>query len=64
MKKIKYDKYDEQGYYKASTESERKYTVREAMQHLHDNGFKPMFNNSRKLKYVWTNDNGTNAVIL
>ena len=64
MKKIKFRKFNEQGYFKGENESKRKYTVRGAMSHLADNGFKPMFATHHKLQYVWTNGAGINAYIL
>jgi hypothetical protein len=63
MKKITYRKFDEQGYFKCERTSVKKYTVRGAMEHLQRNGFRPMFGNTRKLEYVWTNGRGINAYI-
>lgn len=64
MKKISYRKFDEQGNFKGENESKRKYTVRKAMVHLAGMGFAPMFDNGKKLQYVWTNGKGINAYIL
>lgn len=64
MKKIKYQKFDEQGYFKGEKTSARKYTLREAMEHLRQNGFKPLFDTEHKRQYVWTNGKGINAHIL
>ena len=64
MKSIKYSKFDEQGYFKAENVSNRKYTMRGAMRHLRENGFKPMFDNDKKLHYTWTNGKGINAHII
>lgn len=65
MKRIKFQKFDEQGYFKGEVTSAPKYTVRGAMQHLRDNGFVPMFESelNHKLIYFWTNERGINAHI-
>ena len=64
MKAIKFRKFDEQGYFKGENTSERKYTLRNAMEHLRENGFEPMFDDGKKLQRVWTNGKGINAYIL
>lgn len=44
--------------YMGDKTTKKGYTVREAMEHLERNGFKPMFENKRnnKLQYVWINE--------
>lgn len=65
MKKmIRFRKFDEQGHCRGEIDSQRKYTVREAMAHLEENGFRPSAVSDRKLIYCWTDGRGTNAYIL
>lgn len=65
MKKtIRFRKFDEQGCCRGEIDSQRKYTVRGAMAHLEENGFRPSTVSDRKLVYCWTNGCGTNAYIL
>lgn len=54
MKAILFKKFDEQGYYRGSNQSSRKYTVRGAMAHLESMGFAPI-NDRRKLPKCWSN---------
>lgn len=53
MYAIRFSKFDEHGNFKCSNTSTRKYTVREAMQHLEDNGFKPLATKKKKLYRVY-----------
>ena len=65
MKKmIRFRKFDEQGCCRGEIDSRRKYTVREAMAHLEENGFRPLTVSDRRLIYCRTSGRGTNAYIL
>ena len=61
---INFKKFDEQGYIKAERKGTEKYTKREAIEVLKNNGFYPIqLGKTVKLPNCWTNGRGTNAHI-
>lgn len=65
-KKILYTYHDGDGKLLKAIETERKFSVREAMDKLACEGMSPMpgYDIARKLVYNWSDSNGTEAFIL
>lgn len=65
-KKILYTYHDAEGRLFNAVETEREFSVREAMDRLANEGMSPMpgYDIARKLVYNWSDDNGTEAFIL
>lgn len=65
-KKILYTYHDGEGKLLRAVETEREFSVREAMDRLASEGMSPMpgYDIARKLVYNWSDGNGTEAFIL
>lgn len=61
---IKFTKFDMNGNFVGTKTSAKKYTKRQAMAHLENNGMRRLFNSSSKLCSCYTNGNGLNATII
>lgn len=67
MATINYKKFDEQAYFKAELKGKTKRTVRESIETLKRNGFRPVNigkNATSKLPTIWTNGRGIIATIV